>query len=470
MRSVIALLCSLLVAACATAPMQSTTEKLFNDHLFVAPSESINAAEVFAVSDAMKRYIGVDIAGELRAKGSQQGLVDALYHKGQLKLEYDSALTRNAAQAFDARAGNCLSLVIMTAALAKELGLPVRYQNVVADDTWSRTGDIYFSIGHVNLALGKKKTDVGPGRNESEVLVIDFLPATDIRARTRVLAESTIVAMYMNNRAVETFTDGQLNDAYWWAREAIRQDPKFLSAYNTLGVVYQRRGHFAEADRVFAHVLEREPANTRVMSNRVAVFTHGPGIVFNTKRPITSVADLSGLKFRIGGGMVNGISKALGMNVTLKPAPESYELLSTGVMDGTLFPAESVESFKIDKVIKYATTFPGGLYNTAFVFMMNQAKYDSLPPDVKKVVDEMSGEFAARMIGKGWDKVDRRGMAFMQAAGVQFSKADAAFVKDVNERTGTLVDTWAKAAEAKGMKDPKKALADFRAEIKKLEK
>jgi TRAP-type C4-dicarboxylate transport system substrate-binding protein len=193
-------------------------------------------------------------------------------------------------------------------------------------------------------------------------------------------------------------------------------------------------------------------------------------MVFNTKRPITSVADLSGLKFRIGGGMVNEISKSLGMNVTLKPAPESYELLSTGVMDGTLFPAESVEGFKIDKVIKYATTFPGGLYNTAFVFMMNQAKYDSLPPDVKKIVDEMSGEFAARMMGKGWDKVDRRGMAFMQAAGVQFTKADASFVKNVKEKTDPLVDGWAKAAEAKGMKDPKKALADFRAEIKKLEK
>ena len=202
----------------------------------------------------------------------------------------------------------------------------------------------------------------------------------------------------------------------------------------------------------------------------IAVFTHGPGMIFNTKRPIASVADLSGLKFRIGGGMVNDISKALGMNVTLKPAPESYELLSTGVMDGTLFPAESVEGFKIDKVIKYATTFPGGLYNTSFVFMMNQAKYDSLPPDVKKIVDEMSGEFAARMMGKGWDKVDRRGMAFMQAAGVQFTRADAAFVKNVLEKTDPLVETWAKAAEAKGMKDPKKALADFRAEIRKLEK
>ena len=201
----------------------------------------------------------------------------------------------------------------------------------------------------------------------------------------------------------------------------------------------------------------------------LAVFTHGPGIVFNTKRPITKAEELLGLKWRVGGGMVNEISKSLGMNVTLKPAPESYELLSSGVMDGTLFPAESVESFKIDKVIKYGTTFPGGLYNTSFVFMMNQAKYDALAPDVKKAVDELSGEVAARMFGKGWDKVDRRGLAFMQANGVQLTKADAAFVKHVTEKTEPLVETWAKAAEAKGMKEPKKALAAFRADIAKLQ-
>ena len=201
----------------------------------------------------------------------------------------------------------------------------------------------------------------------------------------------------------------------------------------------------------------------------LAVFTHGPGIVFNTKRPITKADELLGLKWRVGGGMVNEISKALGMNVTLKPAPESYELLSTGVMDGTLFPAESVEGFKIDKVIKYATIFPGGLYNTSFVLMMNQAKYDALPADVKAAVDEISGEFASRMMGRGWDKVDRRGMAFMQAAGVQFTKADAAFIKAVATKAAPLEDKWAADAEKKGMKDPKKVLADFRAEIKKLQ-
>ena len=55
----------------------------------------------------------------------------------------------------------------------------------------------------------------------------------------------------------------------------------------------------------------------------LSLFTHGPGIVFNVKRPIVKVEDLTGLKFRVGGGMVNDMAKALNMNATLKPAPDS---------------------------------------------------------------------------------------------------------------------------------------------------
>jgi TRAP-type transport system periplasmic protein len=139
----------------------------------------------------------------------------------------------------------------------------------------------------------------------------------------------------------------------------------------------------------------------------LAFFTHGPGMALNTKKAVTSTADLTGMKWRVGGGMVNDVSKALAMNVTLKPAPESYELLSSGVMDGTLFPAESYVSFKIDSVIKHATTFPGGLYNTSFVFMMNPAKYDKLTADEKKAVDAISGELASRMFGRSWAAVDQ---------------------------------------------------------------
>ncbi len=202
----------------------------------------------------------------------------------------------------------------------------------------------------------------------------------------------------------------------------------------------------------------------------LSYFTHGPGIVFNTKRPITRVEDLSGLKFRVGGGMVNEISKQLDMNVTLKPAPESYELLSSGVMDGTLFPAESTDSFKIDKIIKHATRFPGGLYNTSFVFMMNPAKYNALSAEDKKIVDELSGEYAARLFGKAWDRVDDAALANMQKNGVKVIQADGALVSAVTIRVNKLERDWAAAAAAKGLKNPSAVLSEFRTEIAKLQK
>ena len=265
-RTLLLLLCMTL-AACASAPPAQPPLHLFQDDLFAAPSQRISADDVFAVTDAMKRYLHTEIAGELRVKGRRQGLIDALYSKGQLKLDYDSAMTRNAAQAFDARAGNCLSLVIMTAALAKELGLDVRYQSAVIDEIWSRSGNLYLLHGHVNVTL-RTRNDFSVRYDANELLTIDFLPPQDLRGlRTLEIEEQTVVAMYMNNRAAEALVGGRQDDAYWWAREAIRQSPAFLSAYNTLGVVYLRRGSLSKAEQVLRHVLEREAGNTRALAN-----------------------------------------------------------------------------------------------------------------------------------------------------------------------------------------------------------
>jgi Tfp pilus assembly protein PilF len=263
---------ALLLAACAGAPSQVATPErgtVFNDVLFKPPSQRISASDVFALSPEMLEYLRSDISRVVRTKGSQHGLFDALYDKGLLKLEYDAAMTRNASQAFAARAGNCLSLVIMTAAFAKEMGMSVRYQNVFVDETWSRNGDFYLSIGHVNLSLGPRLIEYGPTES---ALTIDFLPPANIKGlRSWVIDESTIVAMYMNNRAVEALTVGNIDDAYWYAREAVLQDRRFLTAFNTLGVVYQRHGNLPQAQVAFEYVLEREPGNTRSMSNLVAV-------------------------------------------------------------------------------------------------------------------------------------------------------------------------------------------------------
>jgi Flp pilus assembly protein TadD len=266
-HSAVPALCMLL-AACAHTPVEQPPARLFSDHLFAAPSERISAADVFALSDEMKRYLETEMADPLRTKGLHRGLIDALYSKNQLRLEYDAEMTRNASQAFEARSGNCLSLVIMTAALAKALGLSVQYHTAFVEPAWSRVGGMYFLSGHVNLTLGGSSTGARTMYDAGELMTIDFLPAAELRGlRTWVIPEQTIVAMYMNNRAAESLAGGQVNDAYWWARAALGQDPEFLSAYNTLGVIYLRHGDWPQAERVLGYVLEREPGNAQALSN-----------------------------------------------------------------------------------------------------------------------------------------------------------------------------------------------------------
>jgi len=272
MRIPAVLLAFSVLTACAIAPAPRTTAQLFDDRAFAAPTVRIDAADVLAVSPDMKRFVGMEVDGHLRAKDRGQALVDAISDKGQLKLEYDSAVTRNASEAFAARTGNCLSLVLMTAALAKELGLSFRYQHVYVEEAWSRSGDMQLAVGHVNLALGPTRSTPVAGSSRADVLTIDFLPSRDVRGlRTRVIAEETVIAMYMNNRAVESLARGLLGDAYWWVRESIRQDPGYLSAYNTLGAVYHRHNDPESAARVYGYILERDPKNTRVMANLAPV-------------------------------------------------------------------------------------------------------------------------------------------------------------------------------------------------------
>jgi len=269
-RLAVLLICTLL-AACASVPAPPPAPTLFHDELFTTPAQPVGADNIFALSDEMTRYADTTLAAQLRSRGLQKGLLEALYSKHQLKLEYDAERTRNAVEAFDARAGNCLSLVIMTAAFAKHLGLQVSYHSVYTDETWTRNHDTYFASGHVNLTLGRRFADTA-SRGMHPSWTIDFLPPEDLRGqRSREVNEDTIVAMYMNNRAAESLAAGDLNAAYAWARAAVTHQPGFLSAYNTLGVIYLRRGHAVAAEQALAHVLQNDPSSTVAMANMVRV-------------------------------------------------------------------------------------------------------------------------------------------------------------------------------------------------------
>ena len=261
-----------LAGGCASAPPPAPPDAFLADRLFAPPAEPIRTDDVFAVDDAMRDFLRNDVAAQLRREGPQNGLAHALQQRAQLKLEYDSARTKDAAATFAARSGNCLSLVIMTAAFAKELGLPVVYQSVSVAESWSRNGALLIASGHVNISLGRRLVDVRSARDIA-TLTIDFLPPEQISGlRTREVSEATVVAMYANNRAAEALADGRIDDAYAWAAASVRTDPGFSGAYNTLGVVYLRHGDLAEAARVFEHLVAGDPRDTRALANLAVAY------------------------------------------------------------------------------------------------------------------------------------------------------------------------------------------------------
>ncbi|MFC5551710.1 tetratricopeptide repeat protein [Massilia aerilata] len=270
MRHLVAILLVLL-AGCASTPKLPPTPDLYSDASFKPPSAPVSTAELFTLSPEMRDYLhSAAFQSYLRNRGKEYGLLEALYNgsKSGLKLDYDATYTRNAAETYRDRAGNCMSLVIMTAAFAKELGMTVRYQSVLLDESWSRGGGLYLLSGHVNLLLGYRAPDQLYGSDPERALVVDFLPDPRADKRyTQQLEEDEILMMYQNNRAAEALVEGKVDDAYWWARAATASNPRTALAYNTLGVVYERHGDLTMAERAYRAALMREPQSVIALRN-----------------------------------------------------------------------------------------------------------------------------------------------------------------------------------------------------------
>jgi len=264
--------CSVLPLQAPTVPAELLLDARFPVPVGIPPSQA--AKDLFRLTPEMETYARDVLQGSAPKGDPRRGLIDALYNRSSLGLSYDDTRTRNAAEAFRDRAGNCLSLVAMTAAFAKRLGMPVIFQQVDVDESYTRRGGLYIVSGHVNLVLARAAVSTLSGltrrQQDHADLTVDFLPGASLGTqRTRPLAEHSLVAMYLNNRAAELLSEGQGNEAYWWARAAVTEDPAFAGAFNTLGVIYLRSGMAPEAERVLLHVLRAQPENTAALNNMV---------------------------------------------------------------------------------------------------------------------------------------------------------------------------------------------------------
>ena len=195
---------------------------------------------------------------------------------------------------------------------------------------------------------------------------------------------------------------------------------------------------------------------------------HGPGVVNHTKKNILKPEDMEGQKMRTGGVIPDLITQAWGGVSINQPSSKSYEILSTGIADGIMFPFESVTSFNLTDIVPYSTTVPGGWYSSSHYLLMNQRVYDSLSDEDKAVVDKWSGEAFAKLAGQGWDRINDKGREDLVANGNTIIGGSPELVEALEElNEGFLADYYAAAEEA-GV-DGEEMYKYFKDEVAKLE-
>ena len=183
----------------------------------------------------------------------------------------------------------------------------------------------------------------------------------------------------------------------------------------------------------------------------LAFHVHGDGVFHMVKKPIKVMADLKDQKVRAPTRQTNKMLAALGATPVSMPVPAVSESLAKSVIDGALVPYEVVPAVKIQELVKFhSETDPAepAIYTSVFVLAMNKARYESLPPDLKKVIDANSGKALSGMAGKVFLQADEEGKKLTSKNTTNvIPKSELDSWKKVGQ---TVTDAWVAEVTANG--------------------
>ena len=198
----------------------------------------------------------------------------------------------------------------------------------------------------------------------------------------------------------------------------------------------------------------------------IAVHVHSPGLLHVKGEGVAKLEDMKGLKLRGPTRQVNALLSALGATPVGMPVPAMPEALSKGVIDGTVIPWEVTTPLKVAELVDSHTDFESsrGFYTAFFVFVMNKARYDSLPDDLRAIIDANSGRETSRWVGSVMDQGDAPGIKAAESAGNVIRKLPAAEVARWKAAAAPLVESWIAEMNGKGY-DGTAMVADAKAMI-----
>ena len=183
----------------------------------------------------------------------------------------------------------------------------------------------------------------------------------------------------------------------------------------------------------------------------LAFHVHGDGVFHMVKKPIKVMADLKDQKVRAPTRQTNKMLAALGATPVSMPVPAVSESLAKSVIDGALVPYEVVPAVKIQELVKFhSETDPAesAIYTSVFLLAMNKARYESLPADLKKVIDANSGKALSGMAGKAFLQADEEGKKLTTKNTTNvIPKSELDSWKKVGQ---TVTDAWVTEVTANG--------------------
>ena len=191
--------------------------------------------------------------------------------------------------------------------------------------------------------------------------------------------------------------------------------------------------------------LQKEYSKYKVL----ALFCHPAGHFHTTKKPIRAIADFNGMKMRTASPWVTAALKDFGSIPVEMPITDTYTSLERGVVDGTVVPFEGLGIFKLDDLVKYTTLTD--FYTVTMAVLMNKRKYQSLPDDVKKAIDDNSGLVMSSWCGQEYDKAE---VPFRERAvkkGVELIKLPDADMQKLHAQTLPLRDEWVAQMKKRGI-------------------
>ena len=184
----------------------------------------------------------------------------------------------------------------------------------------------------------------------------------------------------------------------------------------------------------------------------IATWVHGPGVM-HTNKPVETMADLEGMKFRAPSRVATQLLEQLGATAIGMPVTAIPESLSKGVIDGAVIPWEVTASLKVPELVKNHTEFADGyaFYTVTFTLAMNKAKYESLPEDIRKAIDANSGREFSAFAGKTMAGADAPSRALAVEAGNNIITISAEDSEKWKAAAKPVYDKWAADMDARGI-------------------